>query len=209
MVQSAKFKRKMSAMKTLVNEKLTEAVERQAEAVVKEMRLMLAIQEPGVAAKTEIGWTWGDDTPRGSVTVGKTSFGGEAMAVTIYATAQQGSGFSAGWFEFGTKPLYRSPALSVHRVGPELHRDAVQFFKSMGEQEQLAGRVDPAPLHPLAIPGGADLHPLGRGVDVHKGGHPNRLAAPRLDHRKGFSKGTGAEVAIDAVLEKTSAWVLE
>ena len=104
MVQSAKFKRKMSAMKTLVNEKLTEAVERQAEAVVKEMRLMLAIQEPGVAAKTEIGWTWGDDTPRGSVTVGKTSFGGEAMAVTIYATAQQGSGFSAGWFEFGTKP---------------------------------------------------------------------------------------------------------
>lgn len=104
MPDAAKFRRKMRAMKTVVKEQLAKAVERQAEAVTKEMRAFLLIGYPAVAAKTDIGWTWGEDLPRGAIRVGE--FRGKETAeltVVIYATAKQGSGFNVRWFEAGTR----------------------------------------------------------------------------------------------------------
>lgn len=118
MVQAAKFQRKMRAMRTEVRDRLVDAVERQAEAVCIEMRAMLAIQYPGVAAQVEIDWTWGEDMPRGAITVGKTGRGRDAerIAVTIYATSKQGSGFSAAWFEFGTAPRFTKSGKGTGRI---------------------------------------------------------------------------------------------
>lgn len=104
MPETARFDKKMRAMRGLVKDRLVKSIERWAERVVKEMRAMLVIQYPAVAAKVALGWTWGD-APRGSITLG--SYRGKETAeltVTIYATAKQGSGFSARWFEFGTNP---------------------------------------------------------------------------------------------------------
>jgi len=91
-------------MRGLVKERMVEAIERNADKVVSEMRAMLAIGYPEVAAVTEIDWTWGD-APRGSIAIGK--FGAneyEMLVVTIYARGKQGSGISTAWFEFGTHP---------------------------------------------------------------------------------------------------------
>ncbi|GAA4218625.1 hypothetical protein GGQ68_002512 [Sagittula marina] len=103
MVQNAKFTKKMRAMRSEVKEALVRGVERNAEKVCDEMRLMLAVQYPAVAAKVEIGWTWGD-APTGSFTIARASNGAEttALSVAIYARGKQGSGLSAAWFEFGT-----------------------------------------------------------------------------------------------------------
>jgi hypothetical protein len=60
MVESAKFERKMHAMRGLVKDRLTSSIERWADRLCKEMRLILAIQYPEVAAKVDIDWTWGD-----------------------------------------------------------------------------------------------------------------------------------------------------
>ncbi|EBA06002.1 hypothetical protein [Sagittula stellata] len=116
MVETSRFRRKMAAMRTEVREALANAIERNADNVCAEMRIMLAVQYPAVAAKVDIGWTWGD-APRGSITVGKV--GGretDQIAVTIYATAKQGSGFSAAWFEFGTAERFTKDGKSTGRI---------------------------------------------------------------------------------------------
>jgi len=118
MVDSAKFKRKMAAMRSEVKEALTRSVEANAEKVCTEMRAALAVQYPAVAAKVEIGWTWGE-APRGSFTIGKASFNGKettALSVTIYARAKSGSGISAGWFEFGTAERFTKSGKSTGRI---------------------------------------------------------------------------------------------
>lgn len=102
MADTARFKRKIAAMKTMVPERMQTAVARQADSLVAEMQAMLAIQQPAVAAQTEIDWTKGE-APKGSVTVGRAEVKG-GFTVTIYARGRQGSGFSAAWFEFGTAP---------------------------------------------------------------------------------------------------------
>jgi hypothetical protein len=102
-VDQSKFRRKMREMETLVHERLTKAVERWADRVVAEMRAMLAISWPALAADVTIDWTWGD-APSGAISVGRASKGREydQLTVTIYARAQSRSGISATWFEFGT-----------------------------------------------------------------------------------------------------------
>ncbi len=115
MVETTKFSRKMKLMRTEVREDLVRSVERNAEKVCVEMRVVLAITNPEVAAWVEIDWTWGE-TPKGAVTVG--TIGGKErseLAVTIYATTHQGSGFSAAWFEFGTAE--RVQTTTGRRVG--------------------------------------------------------------------------------------------
>lgn len=94
----------MRAMQTEVHDKLTRAIERWADRVVTEMRAMLAIAYPAVAPQVEIAWTWGE-APSGAITVGKVGRNEfDQMAVTVYARARNGSGFTAVWFEFGTAP---------------------------------------------------------------------------------------------------------
>lgn len=104
MADTAKFDRKMRAMRIEVSEAMRVAMERWADRVVKDMRLLLAAQHPRVFGVAEVAWTWGD-APAGAVTLQK--FGGretDAIALTIYAKARQGSGISLNWFEFGTAP---------------------------------------------------------------------------------------------------------
>lgn len=117
MVQNAKFAKKMRLMRSEVNEALSRSVERNAEKVCVEMRTMLAIQYPAVAAQVEIDWTWGD-APRGSFTIGKASNGAEttALSVTIYARGKQGSGLNAAWFEFGTAERFTKDGESRGRI---------------------------------------------------------------------------------------------
>ncbi|WP_305972698.1 MULTISPECIES: hypothetical protein [unclassified Mameliella] len=104
MVDSARFTRKMRAMETEVHDKLTRAIERWADRVVAEMRAMLALSYPAVAAKVDISWTWGQ-APAGAITVGQVGRNEfDQMVVTVYAKAKSGSGISAAWFEFGTAP---------------------------------------------------------------------------------------------------------
>ncbi|WHZ35756.1 hypothetical protein [Sagittula sp. MA-2] len=118
MVETAKFRKKMAAMRTEVHEALVRSVEANAEKVCAEMRAMLAIQRPAVAAQVDIDWTWGD-APKGSFTIGKASFNGAettALTVTIYARAKSGSGISAGWFEFGTAPRFHESGKATGRI---------------------------------------------------------------------------------------------
>jgi hypothetical protein len=104
MPDSAKLSRKLAALKGLPQERLTTAIERQAEAVVRDMRAVLAATSPAVARRVEIAWTWGR-APRGAVTIDQVRGKDRAsLTVTLYARARQGSGLDARWFEFGTAP---------------------------------------------------------------------------------------------------------
>lgn len=104
MVESARFERKMRAMRDVVQDKMATALERNAERVVKEMQVLLAVQYPAVFRRVEIAWTWGD-APRGSITVGTVRGNDyDQIAITIYARGKQGSGITPAWFEFGTAP---------------------------------------------------------------------------------------------------------
>jgi hypothetical protein len=116
-VKNAKFARKMRAMRSDVKEALIKSVERNAEKVCDEMRLMLAVQYPAVVRQVEIGWTWGD-APRGSFAIGKASNGTEttSLSVTIYARGKQGSGISPTWFEFGTAERFTKEGESRGRI---------------------------------------------------------------------------------------------
>src|SRR3990167_1916503 len=85
--------------------------------------------------------------------------------------------------ELGAQALDAAPALVVEEVGAELHRDAVQRLERVGQQQALALGVERAALHGGAVPGGADLDPAVGGIDVHEGGHADRLAAG-VQHRE-------------------------
>jgi hypothetical protein len=85
--------------------------------------------------------------------------------------------------ELGAQAFDAAPALVVEEVRAELHRDAVQRLEGVPQQQALAFGVERAALHPGAVPGGADLDAAVGGVDVHEGGHADRLAAG-VQHRE-------------------------
>ena len=58
-------------------------------------------------------------------------------------------------------------------------------MKRMGEQEELGLGVQPCPLHPARIPGGADLHAPVHLVNVHVGGHPNHTPCRPVENGEG------------------------
>ena len=78
---------------------------------------------------------------------------------------------------------------------------AMQFerLEGVGEQHQLALRVDLGALHAPAIPGRADLDAALRRVDVHVGGHADGLARGVVDDgkRKHRALLLQAEPAVD------------
>jgi hypothetical protein len=101
-VDATGLKAKFRALPDTIEEALKKQFEKEAEKLVKEMRLFLGASWPALEDDIEINWTWGD-APAGAVTVG--SYGRKdtaALVVTIYARAVSGSGVSAAWFEFGT-----------------------------------------------------------------------------------------------------------
>lgn len=102
MVDATGLRKKFRALPSVIEETLTKQFEKEADKLVKEMRLFLAITWPEVEPDIEIEWTWGD-APAGSVQIG-TVRGREiaSIGVTIYARAKSGSGVAAHWFEFGT-----------------------------------------------------------------------------------------------------------
>lgn len=117
MVDNAKFRMKMQAMRTEVKEALTKSVEANAEKVCTEMRATLAVLLPAVAANVEIDWTWGE-APRGAITLSKATSGKEfsSISVTIFARAKQGSGITPAWFEFGTSPRYHKSGKATGQI---------------------------------------------------------------------------------------------
>ena len=104
----AQFRARMRELPDIMQTELTAEIEKTAEMVVKEMRLLNPL--PG---SISIGWTWGD-APRGSVTVGRVA-GREydRISVTIYA---KGDKFPAAWFEFGTAERFHKSGKSTGRI---------------------------------------------------------------------------------------------
>ena len=62
-------------------------------------------------------------------------------------------------------------ALVIEEMRAELHRDALQFFKSVSQQEKLTLRIVSGALGAFPVPGRADLDTAVRGVHVHVGRH--------------------------------------
>ena len=78
--------------------------------------------------------------------------------------------------QLGTQALYGAAALLVKEMRAELHRDAVQLLKSVGQQQALGLGVERGALHAAAVPGRADFDTAVGRVDVHVGGHAHRFA---------------------------------
>ncbi len=102
MVDSSRLRKKLSKVLPAVGNAMRDQIEKEATALVKEMRLYLSVTWPRVTRKVEIDWTWGD-LPAGVTrlrTVRSREF--NEVSVTIYARGLKGSGISPAWFEFGT-----------------------------------------------------------------------------------------------------------
>lgn len=103
MVQGvAALKRRFNNVPKVVRDALVRQIAKEANKLVAQMNAI----KPNAAI--EIDWTWGD-APEGSLTIARTSRGGDfgKVSATIFATAKTGefpAGFSAlaVWFEFGT-----------------------------------------------------------------------------------------------------------
>lgn len=128
MVQNAGLKRKLAAIPVVIQDAARDALEAEAIKMVAAMDRLKPVRE------IKIDWTWGD-TPAGALTIGQVRgqrFG--KLAITIYAKAPQGSGFSAAWFEFGT-------AERAHRSGKSTGRIvASPYFYPVFRSRQRAAR---------------------------------------------------------------------
>ncbi len=88
------------------------------------------------------------------------------------------------------KPFDGPAASRIHEVCPKFNRDTSQSLKRVPQQQEFGFCIQGRPLHPLRIPGGTDLHPRARRVDVHIGRHAHGLPCGGLDNGKG-QHGTG------------------
>jgi hypothetical protein len=68
-------------------------------------------------------------------------------------------------------------------MGAEFDRDAIEFIEGVGQQQQFALGIERAALHPLGIPGRADLDPPVRRIDIHVGRHARDFAV-RIENRE-------------------------
>jgi hypothetical protein len=87
--------------------------------------------------------------------------------------------------QLGSKPLNRPPARVIEKVSAKLHADAIQRFKSMCEQKQLALCVERGALDAFAIPCAADLHTPVRLFNIPIACHPNNFSRAGISHCKG------------------------
>lgn len=99
-----KFRARMRDMPENVREELVVSMQRAADRLVDEIRVVMYTRTPLTDAEVEVNWTWGE-APVGAITIG-TVHGGrnkglqyEKMKVTVYAV---GRGIRARWFERGT-----------------------------------------------------------------------------------------------------------
>src|SRR4051812_47718041 len=63
--------------------------------------------------------------------------------------------------------LDSAAALMIEEMRAEFHRNAVQRFEGVREQQELALRVERPALGALPIPGRADLDAAVAGIDIH------------------------------------------
>ena len=96
--------------------------------------------------------------------------------------------------EFGPQALDGAAALVVEKMRAELHRDAVEVLKGVGQQQALGFGVKRCALHALAVPGGADFDAAVGRVDVHVSGHAHRLARAGEDDSKRAHAALGLQV---------------
>jgi hypothetical protein len=87
------------------------------------------------------------------------------------------------------------PAGVVEEVRTQFHADAVQGFKGMRQQKQLALGVERRSLHALAVPGAANLNPTVGLVDIPVTRHAYNFGRP------GISNGEGKHSAFGLALK--------
>ncbi len=83
-----------------------------------------------------------------------------------------------------SQPLDGSSARVIEEVSAQLHADAIQRFKCMSEQKQLALCVERGALHAFAIPCAADLHTAVGLVHIPVACHPHNFFRGSISHRK-------------------------
>lgn len=96
------FRRKFARLKSDLVKELSEAMEKSAVELVREMKAIA----PNAEIRNSIKWTWGD-APKGS-TVLATSSGGrgyETLRITVYT--DRDIAWFAHLFEFGTRQRFR------------------------------------------------------------------------------------------------------
>ncbi|MEQ8292487.1 MAG: hypothetical protein RIA08_09790 [Roseovarius sp.] len=110
MVQGlARFERRWKAIPKAVREAVTDTLEQNAKELVAEMNRVKPLDD------IEVGWTWGKP-PKGSVAVAKSAKTSLGVAITVWARAKPGSGFNAGWFEFGTSERQQKSGKSTGAI---------------------------------------------------------------------------------------------
>lgn len=99
----AQLHARFNRVPNIVKRELEKQIEKEAEKLVKQIRVLAPRGKTGDMAKS-IGWTWGD-VPRGALKIGQ-SFGNEygKLSATIYVGA-----FYSGFVEFGTVKMPASP----------------------------------------------------------------------------------------------------
>ena len=128
-----KLNARWGAIPGRVRDGVKDAMEKVAEEVVRDMRLLAPKGETGNLVRS-ISWTWGD-APAGSFVIG--SAGGRAyggLRVTIYAGG--GNAFHARFQEFGTVKMAANPffypvwRIWRRRVKSRLSRAVTKAIKS-------------------------------------------------------------------------------
>lgn len=108
----ARFRRRLREIPDRVRAQVVAAMEAGADRVVQDMRV-LAPKGMSRTLVNSIAWTWGDDVPSGSITVGKLRGGGQYDRLRITIHAGRGDAFYARFHEFGTVKMPPSPFFYV------------------------------------------------------------------------------------------------
>ena len=123
-----KLKARWGAIPQKVREAVSDAMEKAADDLVKDMRATVGKKSGKLAAS--IGWTWGE-APKGSMVIGKVAKNEYAtMQITIYAGGKEA--FWGRFQEFGTRkmranpfffPIYRARRRSIKtRIGRAMNK---------------------------------------------------------------------------------------
>ena len=113
----AALHRRFEAIPDRIKDAVVEPMEAYAEQIVAMMRSLVPVKSG--ALRDSIGWTWGDDAPKGSLRIAQVSgrdFGG--ISITIYAGTRDKSlgdadAYYAMWQEFGTRNMPANPYFYV------------------------------------------------------------------------------------------------
>jgi hypothetical protein len=81
--------------------------------------------------------------------------------------------------------LNGATACMVEEMRAQLHANAIQGFKSVREQKQLALCVERRALHAFAVPCSADLHAPVRFIHIPVTGHAHNFGRVQVSHGEG------------------------